>query len=214
MTAQSRADTWNGFDVHSPQWFRSAPLGIFIHWGPYSVPAWAEPTAEFGSVKKDIEWFTHVPYAEWYGNTMRIEGSPTQAHHAATFGDCGYDKFLDTWKAEQFNADELVGFLASIGADYVIPTTKHHDGVTLWDAPATGDRNTVQRGPKRDLVGEFAKAADKHGLRFGVYYSGGLDWHYRPGPPHTTGENVKGDGRPTDEAYAAYAFDQIGRAHV
>jgi alpha-L-fucosidase len=96
--------------------------------------------------------------------------------------------------------------VAGTGARYFIPTTKHHDGVTLWDAPGTGDRNTVRRGPHRDLVQEFRDAALRRGLRFGVYYSGGLDWWFSklPAITGTIGE----DYRPTDKAYADYAYDQ------
>ena len=65
---------------------------------------------------------------------------------------------------------------AYAGARYVVPTTKHHDGIALWDAPGTGARNTVRRGPHRDLVRDIEAAVRNAGLRFGVYYSGGLDW--------------------------------------
>ena len=69
-------------------------------------------------------------------------------------GGCDYDDFLDAWRAERFDADAAVAELVAAGESYVMVTTKHHDGVCLWDAPSTGDRNTVRRGPGRDLVGE------------------------------------------------------------
>lgn len=75
-------------------------------------------------------------------------------------------------------------------------TTKHHDGIALWDAPGTGDRNTVRRGPRRDLVGEISGAAREVGMRFGVYYSGGLDWHARPTDPLVHGLDEPGAERP------------------
>jgi len=90
----------------------------------------------------------------------------------------------------------------------VIPTSKHHDGVTLWDAPGTGARNTVHRGPKRDLLAEIAEAVRREGLRFGVYYSGGLDWSVTNFPPITTSAEVR-ELRPNDAAYNAYAFHQV-----
>ncbi|NKF32194.1 alpha-L-fucosidase, partial [Pseudomonas sp. BGM005] len=82
---------------------------------------------------------------------------------------------------------------------------KHHDGVALWDAPGTGDRNTVARGPKRDLIGEFRDAADERGIRFGVYYSGGLDWWFGQNP--VIADEIEAKNRPVDKAYADYAFD-------
>ena len=85
-------------------------------------------------------------------------------------------------------------------------TTKHHDGVTLWDAPETGTRNTVRRGPRTDLVAGFADAARDEGLRVGLYYSGGLDWHYRPHRPILSEEDCKDLCRPKDADYARYCF--------
>ena len=95
------------------------------------------------------------------------------------------------------------------GADYVVLTTKHHDGVTLWDAPGTGDRNTVHRGPQRDLVGEIATAVTEAGMRFGVYYSGGLDWHVRPTEPLVSGEDVHDLKRPRDDEYGKYCASHV-----
>jgi alpha-L-fucosidase len=123
------------------------------------------------------------------------------------YGGAPYDRFLDDWRAERFDPDALMQYFAGVGARYFVPTTKHHDGITLWNAPGTGDRNTVARGPKRDLVAELAAATRRAGMRFGVYYSGGLDWHYRDLPPITDGEVA--DTRPLDAGYAKYAFDHV-----
>lgn len=86
-----------------------------------------------------------------------------------------------------------------------MPTTKHHDGVTLWDAPETGERNTVHRGPKRDIVAELADATRRAGLVFGAYYSGGLDWHVRPAPPIDHANTTTEEARPQDFEYGAFA---------
>ena len=200
----SDPSTWDSLPQRLPDWFRDAPLGIFIHWGPYSVPAWAEPTAELGAVPDDAGWFAHNPYAEWYFNTIRIEGSPAAEHHREVHGDAPYDDFLNQWDTSAFDPAAWADLFRRAGADYVVPTTKHHDGVTLWDAPGTGDRNTVRRGPQRDLVGEIAKATTDAGLRFGVYYSGGLDWHVRPTEPLVSGEDVHDLKRPRDDEYGKY----------
>ena len=205
----SDPSTWDSLPQRLPDWFRDAPLGIFIHWGPYSVPAWAEPTAELGEVPDDAGWFAHNPYAEWYFNTIRIEGSPAAAHHRDVHGDAPYDDFLDRWDTSAFDPAAWADLFRRAGADYVVPTTKHHDGVTLWDAPGTGDRNTVRRGPQRDLVGEIASAVTDAGLRFGVYYSGGLDWHVRPTEPLVSGEDVHDLKRPRDDEYGKYCASHV-----
>lgn len=205
MTDRAR---WDALRRETPAWFRRAPFGIFIHWGAYSVPAWAEPIGELGTVD-DRRWFRHNPYAEWYLNTIRIDGSPAQRHHRQTYGDAPYDHFLDLWKAGRFDAGRLMDVVAGAGADYVVPTTKHHDGIALWDAPGTGTRNTVHRGPKRDLVDEMAEAARERGIRLGLYYSGGLDWHARPMPPHETERSVHDTGRPKDADYARYCSTHV-----
>ena len=200
---------WDTLPQRLPDWFRDAPLGIFIHWGPYSVPAWAEPTAELGAVPDDAGWFAHNPYAEWYFNTIRVEGSPAAEHHREVHGDAPYDDFLDQWDTSDFDPAAWADLFRRAGADYVVPTTKHHDGVTLWDAPGTGDRNTVRRGPQRDLVGEIATAVTEAGMRFGVYYSGGLDWHVRPTEPLVSGEDVHDLKRPRDDEYGKYCASHV-----
>jgi alpha-L-fucosidase len=207
MAMSERPPLYRQFARETPAWFRDAKLGVFVHWGPYSVPAWAEPFGVFGSVEDEEEWFRRNPYAEWYANTIRIDGSPARRHHQETYGGADYDTFLDAWRAEAFDADAVMDLVAATGARYFVPTTKHHDGVTLWDAPGTGDRNTVRRGPGRDLVGEFREAAARRGIRFGVYYSGGLDWHFAPAPPLV--RHIDDSVRPQDRAYADYAFDHV-----
>src|SRR5689334_3058627 len=76
----------------APPWFDDAKLGIFIHWGLYSVPAWAPlQTGDLGRGEN--------AYAEWYENSLRIPGSPTAAHHAATYGDAPYADFQRPFEA-------------------------------------------------------------------------------------------------------------------
>ncbi|HEY2672530.1 MAG TPA: alpha-L-fucosidase [Rugosimonospora sp.] len=194
-------------DGTTPPWFSDAKLGIFVHWGAYAVPAWAVPLGELGAVDPD-EFHVSAPYAEWYANTIRIPDSPAARHHAETYGGAPYDAFLDEWRAERFDAAGWAGLFAGAGARYVVLTTKHHDGICLWDAPGTGTRNTVHRGPRRDIVGEVATAVRGAGMRFGAYYSGGLDWYRGDFPP------ISRDGdldtyRPLDDGYARYAHAHV-----
>lgn len=204
----ARPAMYERFTHPVPQWFRDCGLGIFIHWGSYSVPAWAEPIGEAGTNPDPFYWQKHNPYAEWYWNTMRIDGSPTMAHHRATYGDMPYEGFLDMWHAEAFDPDDMADLFARAGARYVVPTTKHHEGITLWDAPGSGGWNTVDRGPRRNLVDAFAESARGHGLRFGVYYSTGLDWHKEPHDP-LTGAPDDHDRTAQGEGYARYMYAQV-----
>jgi len=194
-----------------PEWYLDAKLGLMVSWGAFSVPAWAEPIGELGTVDDWNYWFTHNPYAEWYRNTIRIEGSPAKQFHIQNFKDCAYDDLLDMWKAESFNPDEWAKLFAYSGAQYIVPLSKHHDGITLWDAPGTGTRNTVYRGPKIDIMQKIADAVRKAGVRFGVYYSGGLDWEVTKNlPPHSDNDATSvSANRPVDAAYSFYAYHHV-----
>ena len=190
-----------------PAWYEDAKLGIFIHWGIYSVPGWAPTSAgELGEVPPE-EWFANNSYAEWYLNTLRIEGSPTEAHHAETYGaDHDYYDFASTFNEEvqAWDPSRMAELFAEVGARYVVLTSKHHDGFTLWpsrsDNPHLAD---AHENAERDVVGDLAAAVRDQDLRFGLYYSGGIDWSFKP----TVIKNIPDliDAVPTDEAYASYA---------
>src|SRR2546421_7490091 len=117
-----------------PQWYADAKLGIFIHWGLYSVPGWAplvHPEHDFTSP----DYITHNPYAEWYLNSMRLDGAPTQAYHREHYGaDYDYYNFASTFDREiqKWNSDAMAKILHDVGAKHVVLTTKHHDGFTPW----------------------------------------------------------------------------------
>lgn len=204
-------DAFSKFKRPVPDWYLDAKLGLMVSWGAFSVPAWGEPIGELGTIEDWQHWFKHNPYAEWYYNTIRIEGSPARQYHKEKFNDCPYDDLLDMWKAEAFQPDEWAQLFKYSGAQYIVPLSKHHDGITLWDAPGTGTRNTVHRGPKRDLIGDIAKAVRKAGIRFAVYYSGGLDWEVTNSLPAISNNNQGGDGmqRPKDAAYSMYAYKHV-----
>ncbi|MGC0272902.1 alpha-L-fucosidase [Pseudactinotalea sp. Z1739] len=158
-----------------PTWYRDAKLGIFIHWGLYSVPAWA--TVGDGTQVPVEDAYAHHKYAEWYGNTVRIAGSPTHTRHEEKYGvGHSYEDFADVWNLGDFDTSEFVRSLGETGAKYVVLTTKHHDGFCLWDTPTTGF-NSAARGPRRDIVQEVHGATRALGLKFGTYFSGALDWH-------------------------------------
>ena len=168
-----------------PSWYDDCKLGIFIHWGLYSVPAWSEVTWELGAEPSKLEWFTHNPYAEWYLNTIRIDGSPARIYHNKTYGeDFPYERFAESFTCEKWDPSEWAKLFKEAGAGYVVLTTKHHDGFCLYPSDYT-DYNSVKLGPKRDLTGDLTKAVRAEGMKMGTYYSGLIDWTTYPHP--TTG---------------------------
>lgn len=165
-----------------PDWFNNAKFGIFIHWGLYSVPAWAPIAGELSDAVAGGDWagwFANNPYAEWYANTVRIPGSPTQRHHEATYGRRDYTSFVADFNASTrtWNPDEWADLFARVHARYVVLTTKHHDGFTLWPSrlpnPFIANYHAA-----RDLVGDLTTAVRHRGLTMALYYSGGLDWTF------------------------------------
>jgi len=86
------AGRWAMLSRPTPEWFRRSKLGFFIHWGPYSVPAWGEPVAQLGEIPP-VEWFRHNPYAEWYYNTIRLDGSLTLGNTG-----CLYSRYFQFYR--------------------------------------------------------------------------------------------------------------------
>ncbi|MCC5669590.1 alpha-L-fucosidase [Nostoc sp. CHAB 5784] len=121
-----------------PDWFLDAKLGIFVHWGVYSVPGWAPLTGEFSKVVAERGWeywFLHNSYAEWYYNSMKLEGGDTYNYHPATYGEnFTYDDFIPRFNAAitNWNPQKWAKLFSQVGARYVVLTTKHHDGFLLW----------------------------------------------------------------------------------
>lgn len=192
--------------VEVPDWYRDAKLGFFVHWGLYSVPAWAVRHGERAVPTEDA--YAWHQYAEWYGNTVRIAGSPTWRRHQEMFGaGTSYEDLADLWDASAFDADAFVAELVGAGARYVVPTTKHHEGFCLWDTPTT-PFNAARRGPRRDLIAELHDASRRAGARFGVYFSGALDWHASDFPPIESDTDLFRFRR-NDPPFARYAAAQL-----
>jgi alpha-L-fucosidase len=189
----------------APPWFDDAKLGIFIHWGLFSVPGWAPVQAD-PAVHADAGAMARGEnaYAEWYENSLRIPGSPTAEHHAATYGDAPYADFRDTFESmlETWDPAPWADLFARAGAGYVVLTTKHHDGYLLWPSSHPNPHRPDWQTP-RDVVGDLAAAVRARGQRFGVYYSGGFDWTFEPGPIDSVQAFVS--TMPTSDEYAAYS---------
>jgi len=195
-----------------PAWYDGAKLGIFIHWGLYSVPGWAplsHPDHDFSS----LDYIKYNPYAEWYLNVMRIDGSPTQAYHREHYGaDFSYYDFAPVFNREskKWKPDEMATIFREAGAKYVVLTSKHHEGFTLWPSTTENPSPTLpknERHAERDIVGDLTAAVTRQGLRMGLYYSGGYDWTFNTGPIEVSKdyEAVK----PETDAYGKYANAQI-----
>ena len=203
--------TLESLDRHPlPRWYDGAKLGIFICWGPYSVPGWApisHPNHDFSSP----DYIKNNPYAEWYYNVMRIDGTPTQAYHREHYGaDFHYYDFVPIFnrEAQKWKPDEWATIVRESGAKYVVLTTKFHDGFTLWPSSIPNPTLPLDRQhASRDIVGELSTAVRKQGLHIGLYYSGGYDWTFVPGPIRTAadGQTVK----PQSGEYGRYANAQI-----
>ena len=174
-----------------PQWFHDGKLGIFIHWGLYSVPGYAPPGADIDKQVAEKGWeamFTNNPYAEWYLNTYRVGDTATRRYHQQKYGPhfC-YDDFAPMFNqaVERWNPDEWAELFEKVGASYVVLTTKHHDGFVLWPSAHSSPRKPSFYGTRRDLVGELTEAVRRHNMRMGLYYSGGLDWSFNEQPVRT-----------------------------
>lgn len=197
---------WPSLRTHTvPGWFDDAKLGIFIHWGLYSVPAWAQPTGELGKVDP-AKWFYQNPYAEWYLNSLRLKESATYQHHVATYGaNFDYYRFGKTFEEQnrRWKPAAWASLFRDVGARYVVLTTKHHDGYTLWPSKvANPHRPQGGINSPRDLVGELTSAVRASGLKMGLYYSGGLDWTFED-RPIKVGADLRAT-MPKTEEYARY----------
>lgn len=193
-------------DLTVPDWYRDAKLGLFVHWGLYSVPGWAD-VLDRSDVTAENAYARHQ-YAEWYANTVRIDGSPTQARHRQVYGlGYSYEDFADAWNPAADAVGEIVALAARAGAGYVVPTSKHHDGFCLWDS-ATTPFSTARRGPQRDLLEEFSVAVRDAGLKLGLYYSGAHDWHVTDFPPLQSNDDLFALRR-NDPEFAQFAASQL-----
>jgi len=154
---------WESLDARPvPQWWCDAKFGIFIHWGPYSVPAFA-PT--------DEKEFSHC-YAEWYqGRVLFREVNQFAEHHRRHYGNMPYGNFAAQFSARFFDPAKWAELFKRAGAKYVILTAKHHDGYALWPSAESPYYNSTALGSGRDLCGELSGAVRAAGLRMGFYYS-------------------------------------------
>lgn len=185
-----------------PQWWDDSKIGIFIHWGVYSVPAYGAWVTGGIDTGISLPLYTYVP-AEWYMVHQSMPGLPAYLHHLNTYGaGVLYDDFIPQFTAERFDADEWVKLFKDAGAGYFVLTAKHHDGFAMWASDASG-RNAAELGPKRDIVGELFDAAGRidNVVKPGLYYS--MPEFFTPAPKPV-------DAHFDDEDPLSLAFSFIG----
>ena len=200
--------TWESLRTHQvPVWYDDAKLGIFIHWGLYSVPGWAPRVPDIQQLLvKDgpKRMLRENPYAEWYRNTMQIEGSPTAAAPRPVYGeDYPYDNFVRDLRRRvvRRRPRRLADLCRAPGARYVVLTTKHHDGFALWPSTVAHPVKGAYQA-RRDLVGDLTAAVRARRMRMGLYYSGGYDWPFNDAVPTDGGRRRA--GRAARQRYVDY----------
>jgi len=143
-------DNWESLSQHpTPDWYYRGKLGIFIHWGIYSVPA-------FGN--------------EWYSRNMYNASREEFTHHQMTYGHqkhFGYKDFIPYFKGEKFDPKKWIALFQASGAKFIMPVAEHHDGFAMYDT-AFNRWNAVNMGPCRDVLGELKEAAEESGMRLAV----------------------------------------------
>jgi alpha-L-fucosidase len=152
--------TWESLQNYkTPEWFRDAKFGIWAHWGPQCQP-------EAG---------------DWYARNMYQEGSPQYKFHLEKYGHpskFGFKDVINEWKAENWDPEALVSLYKSAGAQYFMALANHHDNFDLYDSKYQKYWNSTKIGPKKDLIGGWAKAARNNGLPFGVSVHASHAWRW------------------------------------
>jgi len=165
-----------------PDWFRDAKFGIWAHWGPQAVP-------------RQGDWYARNMYMQTGGKWE------TQAydHHLKTYGHpsvAGYKDIIPLWKAERWNPEELMKLYKKTGAKYFVSMGTHHDNFFLWNSKFHR-WNSVNMGPKKDVVGIWQQAAQNEGLRFGIseHLAASYTWYQKA---HSTDKQGDKAGIPYD----------------
>lgn len=145
-----------------PDWFNQAKFGIFVVWGPYSVPSYA-PVGANG-------------YAEWYWARLKSGNKDFVEFHKRVYGDTKMEDLIHDFTADFFDADDWCRLFEQSGARYVVTTANYHDGFAMYptkyaETQASKEWNSTLVGPKRDVIGELNDAGNKLGLKMGIYYS-------------------------------------------
>jgi len=150
---------WNSLaNYKTPDWYRDAKFGLWAHWGPQCQPE----------------------HGDWYGRGLYEEGSDNYKYHVEKYGHpskFGFKDVINEWRAENWNPDQLVELYKNAGAKYFVALANHHDNFDLYDSKYQS-WNSVKMGPKKDLIGGWARAAKTQGLHFGVSVHASHAWRW------------------------------------
>eukprot|EP00922_Rhytidocystis_sp_ex-Travisia-forbesii_P057564 GHVS01085223.1.p1 GENE.GHVS01085223.1~~GHVS01085223.1.p1 ORF type:complete len:524 (-),score=89.04 GHVS01085223.1:67-1638(-) len=170
LSSHTFTSDWKSLDARPlPAWYSNAKLGLFVHWGVYSVPGYSSTLAE---------WFWHQWKTEHNSDVLRFLQENYPPNHT-------YQDFGPQFTAELFNATDWASLFAKSGAKYVVVTGKHHDGFRMWPSPTSFGWNAMDVGPRRDVIGDLAEAIRSQGgkgeeeggaMEFGIYHSL-LEWY-------------------------------------
>ena len=152
VTKSTYEANWESLMQHqTPDWFQDAKFGIFIHWVLYSIPAY--------TTRKNAEWYPHWMYQE---------GEDSKKFHEENYGkvpEFGYKDFVPMFKAEKWDPEAWADLFERAGAKIVVPVAEHHDGFAMWDSELT-EWDAMDKGPKRDIIGELEKSVRKRGMKY------------------------------------------------
>ncbi len=157
MAKGAFAPTWESLErYHTPEWYRNAKFGIWAHWGPQCQPE----------------------YGDWYARNMYMEDSADYKFHLQHYGhpsQFGFKDVIHEWKAENWEPEKLISLYKGAGAQYFVALANHHDNFDNYDSKYQ-PWNAVKLGPKKDLIGGWARAARGQGLKFGVSVHAAHAW--------------------------------------
>ena len=173
QTGQYSPD-WNSLSAwECPEWFKDAKFGIWAHWGPQC----------------------HAEAGDWYARFMYYDGTNANKWHYSHFGDpdvFGLKDLCNDWKAQNWNPEELVSLYKSVGARYFMALGNHHDNFDLWDSPYQ-EWNSVNVGPKKDIIKGWSDACKKEGLPLGVSIHASHTWTWLEPSQEYDGKLTKED---------------------
>lgn len=186
-----------------PEWFRDAKFGIYMHWGINSVPGYD------GHYARWMYWYQEPDSSLRKYSILgyRAHAPKVYRHHLKTYGhpsEFGYKDFIPMWKADKFNADSLAAFYKEIGAKFIGVMAVHHDNFDLYDS-SHQPWNSVNMGPKLDIVGAWQKACKKAGVHFAIssHLSNNCHEHMF----------YQGTGADPEGAYAGVPYDYMNPAY-
>lgn len=151
--------TWESLSQYEvPEWYKNAKFGIWAHWGPQCQPG----------------------QGDWYARSMYNEGSREYKWHVENYGHpskFGFKDVINEWKADKWDPEKLVALYKRAGAQYFFAMANHHDNLDMWNSKYQ-PWNTVNVGPKKDIIAGWAKAAKNNGLPFGLSSHAAHAWSW------------------------------------